>query len=465
MRTTADQLTDILDHWQSGTGPLYQQLCDAIVSLAEAGSLEHGAVLPSERALATTMHLSRNTVTAAYQQLRDQGWLEVKPGAAPRLGSRSRGAEAMSAQDRFSRILPGQGVPLVGLNSACPGPAPAVVDVMQDPANYFQGNASGSGYAALGDRDLVNAVVEHLRGQGIPAEPDELVITSGGQQAVWLAVTAVADASCPVAMEAITYPGVFDAVTAAGSRPLALPMTPAGLDVKQAARLLKAARSDVAYLTTYNNPTGRAMSDEDAEHMVAAARDTSTVLIDDRVLAELSLGDTRPKPLASFPDAGTVITIGGLSKVFWGGLRLGWLHTNGTLAAQLRHRRAAMDLGGPAVIQRLGTLLLTEHYDSTLKWRLNQLQESLAATREALVEAGVEWEFDEPDGGPSLWMKIPGGNGDRFAERADAAGAPVAPGSAFEVMPGLAADRFRLPFYLGADQMRLGVKILADRAA
>jgi DNA-binding transcriptional MocR family regulator len=465
MRTTAEQLTDILDHWKSGTGPLYRQLSDAIVSLAESGSLEHGAILPSERALSKKMHLSRNTVTAAYQQLRDQGWLEVRPGTAPRLGSRSRGAEAMSAQDRFARILPGQGMPIVALNSACPAPAPSVVAVMSDPQSYLDSTRMGTGYAALGDPELVRAVVEHLRAQGIPAEADEVVITSGAQQALWLAVTAVAGPGCPLAMEAITYPGVFDAVAAAGSRPLALPMTPAGLDVAQSVRLLKAARADAAYITTFNNPTGKALSDEDAERLVHAAKATGTVLIDDRVLGELTLTEVRPRPFASLPGVGSVITLGGLSKVFWGGLRIGWLHTNSTLAAQLRHRRAAMDLGSPAMVQKLGTVLLTEHYEVTLAWRIAQLRDSLAAVREAFVETGVDWEFDEPDGGPCLWVRVPGGNGERFAQRAAAAGAPVAPGSVFEVMPGLANDRFRLPFYQSAEQMKVGVKILAASAA
>ena len=82
MRTTAEQLADVLDHWQTGTGPLYVQLANAIVSLAEAGSLDHGTRMPSERALADHLHLSRNTVTAAYQRLREAGWLEVRPGAA-----------------------------------------------------------------------------------------------------------------------------------------------------------------------------------------------------------------------------------------------------------------------------------------------------------------------------------------------------------------------------------------------
>lgn len=466
MRTTADQLADVLDHWQSGTGPLYQQLADAIVSLAEAGSLEHGCRLPSERALAQRLHLSRNTVTAAYQQLREQEWLEVTPGAAPRLGSLSRGVMALSPQDRFARILVGQQPPLVAFNTASPPPAPIVSAALNNPVEFLGGPAVvGNGYAALGDTDLIQAIVNHLRAQGIPARPDEVVVTAGGQQAVWLAVTGVASEGGAVALESVTYPGVFDAVARSGARPLALPMTPDGLDVTLAAKLLRAARPDAAYVTTFHNPMGTALTEEDVAHLVAAAASTGTTIIDDRIIGDLTLDGVKRRPMATFPGGGSVITIGGLSKVFWGGLRLGWLHTNATLAAQLRHRRAAMDLGGPALFQRIGAKLLSEHYDQTLRWRLGELGASLGAARAAIAEAGLDWEYTAPAGGPSLWIRLPEGGAERFAERSAAAGVPVTPGSAFEVVPGAGADRFRLPFYLPADQMRLGIKLLAQKVA
>ncbi|WP_062384161.1 PLP-dependent aminotransferase family protein [Demequina iriomotensis] len=466
MRTTADQLSGVLDHWKSGTGPLYQQLADAIVSLAEAGSLDHGARLPSERALASQLHLSRNTVTAAYQRLRDQGWLEASPGTAPRLGMRSRGVSALTAQDRFSRILVGQDEPLVALNTASPPPAPAVSEALARPEELLDGVAAlGNGYAALGDRDLTLAVTDHLRAQGIPARADEVVITSGAQQALWLAVTALATAATPVALEAITYPGVFDAIAAAGSRPLALPMTDAGLDVTGAAKLLRAAEPDLAYVTTFNNPTGTMLADADAATLLDAAAAAGTTVIDDRTLADLALSGARPRPFAALGTGASVVTIGGLSKVFWGGLRIGWLHTNATLAAQLRHRRAAMDLGSPALFQRIGAVLLRERYEESVAWRLTSLRESLAATREAIAEEGLDWEAVTPDGGPSLWVRMPGVSAERFAERAERAGVPVVAGAAFSVIPGAGADRFRLPFYLPPEQMRVGVKALAARAA
>ncbi|WP_062317567.1 PLP-dependent aminotransferase family protein [Demequina maris] len=466
MRTTADQLSEVLDHWRSGTGPLYQQLADGIVALAESGTLEHGARMPSERALATRLHLSRNTVTAAYQRLRDQGWLEASPGSAPRLGMRSRGVAALTAQDRFSRILVGQEPPLVALNTASPPPAPAVSEALARPEALLEGRAAlGNGYAALGDRDLTLAITDHLRAQGVPARPDEVVVTSGAQQALWLAVTALATPSTPVALEAVTYPGVFDAIAAAGSRPFALPMGDLGLEVDGAAKLLRAARPDLAYLTTYNNPTGTALADADAVRLLDAAASSGTTVIDDRTLADLVLSGPPPRPLASLGTRASVVTVGGMSKVFWGGLRIGWLHTNATLAAQLRHRRAAMDLGSPALLQRLGARLLRERFEDTRAWRLETLRESLDATRSAIADAGLDWEAVEPSGGPSLWVRMPGVSSERFAERAERAGVPVVAGAAFSVVPGEGADRFRLPFYLSPEEMRLGIKTLAERAA
>ena len=131
MRTTAEQLSAVLDHWQSGTGPLYQQLADAIVSLAESGSLEHGTRLPSERALADNLHLSRNTVTAAYQQLRDDG---LARGAARSRADAGLALARDRGPERPGSLLQdpphGQCGPIVGLSRRCPPPAPVVMDAL-----------------------------------------------------------------------------------------------------------------------------------------------------------------------------------------------------------------------------------------------------------------------------------------------------------------------------------------------
>ena len=292
-----------------------------------------------------------------------------------------------------------------------------------------------------------------------------MVITAGSQQAIWLAVTMLAGAQRPVALESVTYPGVFDAVQASGSRPLALPMGPDGLDVPASIKLLRAARPDLAYVTTFHNPTGTAITDDDARLLLEAAAGLGTTVIDDRTIGELSLDGVVRTPFAALGTGASVITIGGMSKMFWGGLRIGWLHTNATLAEQLRHRRAAMDLGSPLLFQRVAARLLTDHYEETKTWRLNALRESLAAVDEAVAEHGLDWEYSRPLGGPALWVRLLGGVAARFAARAAEEGTWDAARAAIEVVPSTGADDFGLPFYLPPEETRSGIKVLAELPA
>lgn len=241
-------------------------------------------------------------------------------------------------------------------------------------------------------------------------------------------------------------------------------MGPDGLDAAASAKLIRAAQPDVAYLTTFQNPTGTAMDEESAALFMDVIAQTGATVIDDRIMGDLALTGTKPRPLATYNPDACVITIGGLSKTFWGGMRIGWLHTNATLAAQLRHRKAAMDLGSPAFFQKLATTFVRDHYADVVAWRISQMRLSLQAAIEALAEHAPDWEYCMPDGGASLWVRVPGVNESRFADRAAAAGVPVAPGSAFEVLPGAGAGRFRLPYYLSPEDMRLGIKILAAAA-
>lgn len=456
-------LATMLDRWESGRGPLYSQLAGAITSLAESGALEPGCRLPSERALASGLHVSRNTVAAAYQQLRDDGWIESRPGAAPTIGARARGVDAMTLHQRFASILPQGEESLVRLNDSTPPPAPAVTRVLESAAGPALWGADATGYAPLGRQGLVEAVVERLRADGIAAEPDEVVITSGAQQAVWLAL-AVVGCSGQTAVEALTYPGVFDAMDSAESSTIALPFTHEGLDVGAATRLIRANRPSLVYLTTFHNPTGTVLAEADAVRVLEAAAEAGSIVVDDRVTADLVLAGERPRAFASLGTGASVLTISSMSKVFWGGLRTGWLHVNRTLAEHLRYRKAAMDFGNPVVLQDAATTLLDEHFDETVAWRSAQLAESLAAVREALAEVAPAWRYTVPSGGPNLWVEVPGADADAFAARAGRAGAPVIPGTTFEVTDGPGRSRFRLPFYLPPEELRRGVKMLATAA-
>ncbi|GAB4005823.1 hypothetical protein GCM10029992_54800 [Glycomyces albus] len=86
-RLSTEHLAARLHGWHHGPGPRYVRLAEALRELVDTGAVTQGTRLPSERALAAALQVSRNTVTAAYRQLRDAGWLVGRQGAAPQVGA------------------------------------------------------------------------------------------------------------------------------------------------------------------------------------------------------------------------------------------------------------------------------------------------------------------------------------------------------------------------------------------
>ncbi|NUS04906.1 MAG: PLP-dependent aminotransferase family protein [Nonomuraea sp.] len=460
---TVDHLAARLSGWQESSGPLYVRLAGALRTLAETGTLSTGARLPSERALAEGVHVSRTTVSAAYARLRDDGWLVGRRGAAPRVGTARPGAGEGTPADPLADLFLGGERPRFDLTLAGPAAAPAVREALARPELLLP-EGSDSGYRPGGLPALAEAIARKLRADGIAACPEEIVVTNGAQQALALAAEALRGPRRPVALEAVTYPGIIDAVRRHDRGHLvALPVEEAGLDVEAAARLIRATSPAAVYLTTFQNPTGRALGPQEADVLLAAAEAAGTPVVEDRVLADLPLdGGRAPVPLAALRPGTAVVTVGSLSKVFWGGLRIGWIHTNRTLAAHLRSRRRALDLGGPAPMQAVATWLLEHHYERTRHRRAGQLSRSLAALTDAIESADLGWRFTRPDGGPNLWVRLPSGSAQAFAARAGRRGVAVAAGGTFAVGAGAAGRMLRIPFYLPPDELAAAVRVLAE---
>ncbi|WP_062380423.1 PLP-dependent aminotransferase family protein [Demequina pelophila] len=465
MRSIADQLADALAEQPASAGPLYRQVAAGVESLARVGALEYGVQLPSERDLAERLHVSRNTVKAAYRLLREKGWLEVRPGAAPRLHHPSRGrqhanahsalwlAEYYREEDHGTDLL-----------CTAPAPAPVVERALRDPeAMVGPIRLHGTGYSPEGHPALLDAVAVRLRADGhAAASPERVVVTSGGQHAHALLVGALVSRSRPIAVEELTFPGIFDAVSRVHAPVIALPMRDGRLDAAAAALVIRAARPALAIVTTFQHPTGARLEPDEAAPLVAAAHDAGTVLVENRCAADLALDGDPPAPLASLSEAGPVATIGSMTKVFWGGLRIGWIHTNLTLAAHLRRRRVALDFGSSPLQQRLAAALLAEHFDATVRWRRETLRASVDAVLDELARAAPRWAAERPAGGPGVWVDLGGLDATRFAARAEAAGLPLAAGELFEAREGAGAGHVRISCQDAPERLRGAIRSLAS---
>ena len=433
-------MADLLGHWPTADGPLYRLLAARIARLTDTGELPAGLRLPPERDLAAALSVSRNTVAASYQLLRDEGMAESRQGAGTRIvPHRTTPAAVHRANGFFAGLLETSKVD-ADLSLAAVDCAPQVAAALADPAIVVdlagrRTVTSTNGYFPLGLPALRAAIASHLTDRlGLPADPAQVIVTTGAQQAMDLLIRCEVLPGQPVAVEDPTFPGVLDALYRAGARVIGMPAG-AGLDPEQLEHVVHTHHPAMVYLIpTHHNPTGLVLPGRHRRRVVRlAAAHPDTLFVDDMTLTELPLGDNPPPvPLAAFgPQQPNLVSVGSLSKLYWGGLRTGWIRAGAGLIARVAAAKAVADLGSAAFAQAITAALLNDEHDEIVKWRGEWLRARHDALAEALRAALPEWTWPEPAGGLTLWVRLPGpgpADSGAFAQAALRHGVAVVPG-------------------------------------
>lgn len=265
----------------------------------------------------------------------------------------------------------------------------------------------------------------------------EILVTAGAQQGIDLAARVLVRPGDRVLVGDPAYGGALSVFRRAGAHVVAVDLTsPAAVE-----EALARHRPAAVYVVSVDNPTG---SVPPLRHVAELARDADVPVIEDRTLAALVYdGASPPEPLARLHPYGTV-EVGSLSKVLWGGLRVGWLSAAEPLLARLVEAKVDADLATSAVAQRLATHLLERN--PVEPWRAELARRRDHCTS-ALTAYLPEWTWIRPAGGLSVWARLPGRDTDRFAAVAREHGVAVAPGSLFSP-DGRHRDRLRLSFAL-----------------
>ncbi len=431
-------LADLLGHWPAADGPLYRLLATRIARLADTGELPTGLRLPAERDLAAALSVSRNTVTAAYQVLRDEGMAESRQGAGTRIVPHRTTPAAVHRANGFFAGLLEDSVVKADLSLAAVDCAPQVAAALSEPqtvlARAERAALTGtSGYFPHGLPELRGAIASHLTQRlGLAADPSQVIVTTGGQQAIDLLIRCEVLPGQPVAVEDPTFPGVLDALHRAGARVIGIPAG-RGPDPERIEHVMRTHRPAMVYLIpTHHNPTGLVMPAAHRQRVARlAAAHPDTVFVDDMTLAELPLGDRPPPPpLAAFgPQQPNLITVGSLSKLYWGGLRTGWIRASRGGVARLAAAKAAADLGSSVFQQAIVAALLRGQHQAITHWRGQWLRDRHDALAGALRSLLPGWSWPEPDGGLTLWVRLPGpADSGAFAQAALRLGVAVVPG-------------------------------------
>lgn len=453
-RLPIPHLVGLLGEWR-GAETAYPALAAALRALMLDGRLPPHTRLPSERALATALGVSRNTVTAALDVLRDQGYL------ASRRGTGSWVTSPRVLQDRpDERLAPGGDVIDLTLATL---PAPTQLGAFAlRAASALARECGGHGYEPFGLPATRSAVAAHLGRGGLPTTPEQVLITQGALHAWDLVLRTFARPGDRVLVETPTYPGALDSVQAHGCRPVTVPVRPDGWDLAFMRSALRDGRPRLGYLIPdFQNPTGFCASAGQRMAVVAQARAAGVPLVSDESLAELWIDPgIRPPSLAVTDDGTGVLAVGSLSKSVWGGLRIGWIRADPEIVRRLALARASQDVGSPVLDQLLAVEVLPR-LDTLLDGRRALLRERRDALLGMLAAHRPAWRAECPSGGMCLWAELPGTtSASALAVRAIEHGVRVAAGPRFGGGGGF-EQRLRLPFTQPPERLAEAIRRLA----
>jgi DNA-binding transcriptional MocR family regulator len=451
-------LSELLGEGWRRPGGSASALADALRAQVVDGRLAARTRLPSERALAPALRVSRGTVSRAYDQLRADGFLASARGAGSWL-TLPGGAPAPFPSEPAPAAVTDLAV------AALPAPEPLLSEAAAAAARALGRHAADPGYLALGLPALREAVAARFAERGLPTSADQILVTAGAQHALHLLLILLCAPGDRALVDAPAYPRTLSALRGARVRPVAVPLGADGWDVASWQRTLAAAAPAMAItVPEFQNPTGLTLAAEDRAALAEACARAGTLLVADETHADLRLdGPALPPPVAAFDPGGAVATIGTMSKSAWGGLRIGWIRATPRLVRELAAVRASVDMASP-LLEQLLALELLGRWDEVLAARHALLRPRRDALLDGLAAHAPAWEVRRPHGGLTTWVRLPSPTATALAAAASRAGVRITPGPSFSV-DGTFEHHVRLPFALAPEALQAAVRTLAGVAA
>jgi DNA-binding transcriptional MocR family regulator len=444
-----------LGGWRQEPGPLAQVLAAAVRDAVVDGRIPVGTRLPSERALASALEISRGTVVAALAVLRDAGWLRSRQGS----GSAIRLPPELAERTAPWSVDHGNGLDGLDFTRAVTAaPHAAYLAASRRAVERSARLLMDSAEPDTGLPHLRELLADRYTREGLPTLPDQILVTSGARAAFTLLADHLHARARPVLVESPTYQGALAVLRRRRARIAPLAVTADGWDPARLAHTIETLRPGLAYLTPdFHNPTGALMPTAiRAQVAELAARNDMTVIVDE-TLRDLDL--RTPPGFVPHLAGRNVISIGSMSKLVWGGMRVGWLRTDTARIRELRHTPLQARLSPPPLEQLIASELLANPQDLLIERRdrLRAQRDHLAT----LLEGAGTWSFNIPPGGLSLWLRLHGTTAAAVAAHAAGHGLKLSPGPAF------AADRtlthyLRLPYTATPEVLTRAVAILTE---
>lgn len=439
--------------------PAYAGLAGQLALAIGDGRVPVGARLPSERDLAEALQLSRTTATRAYALLCERGYADARRGSGTY--TRIPGGRARTLDRSLGPRVADDDA--IDLNCAASSAPPGLVDAYGAAVAALPAYLSGHGYYPAGLPLLQARIAAAFEARGLPTRPEQILVTAGALAATAIAARALVRPRDRVVVETPGYPNAAQSFVAAGAQLAPVSVDEHGWDLDLLRSRMRG-RPRAAYLVPdFHNPTGRLMSDDERAVLATSLAAAGTVAVVDETMQPLSLtGGAMPRPLTMYVEraGGDALTVGGSSKAFWGGLRIGWLRAPRSWGDELTRARLTMDLGAP-VLEQLALAQLLDRSDAILDWHRRRLREQRDALATTLSDRLPEWRFALPSGGLALWCALPRAAGVPLAAEAERRGVLVTPGPVFAPEGGY-AGHVRVPYTRPVEELTRAVDALAE---
>jgi GntR family transcriptional regulator/MocR family aminotransferase len=435
---------------------LQLQVRAAIAQAVLDRRLSPGTGLPSSRQLAQLLGIARITVKLAYGMLVQDGFVLVRPRSGhivhPRALENAAWSKAVpvrsaeSKPDWNERLLsrPSQArhvaKPTDWYNYAYPfvygQPDPALFPMAEwRQASQLATRASATrewvgDHVDADDRILVEEIRKRvLPRRGIWVSSEQILVTVGAQQAIYIAAALLLNARRTVGIEQPSYPDIRNICRRFGARIHGLPMDRHGLLPSG-----ELAACDVVFVQpSHQNPTTVTMPLARRRRFLEAAAAHDLIIIEDDYDSELTFRGEATPALRGLDHNDRVIYVGSLSKTLAPGLRLGYMVASSVLIAEARAMRRMAVRHAPSNNQRAVALFLQlGHHDAAIKRLIEAYRDRAVALGEALRKHLPELRFRLPTGGSALWAEGPPDvSMEQVAARAARQGMLLDPGSLF----------------------------------
>jgi len=415
--------------------PLFRQIIDQIREKIETHVLLPGEKLSSTRRLAAQLGIHRSTANLAYQELWALGFLDLRPGACPRVRERAvlagpadrSGSPRPDWQALASR--PGNAAlrDYFRYYAARPSKDPRAVDFSSlemdhrlFPLESFRGslNRALKKYRAslfrYGERagftPLRETLARRMQSHGIAVRPQEILVTNGSQQGLDLVCRMFAAPGRSVAVESPTYGHILPLLRFHGLKPIEVPIRPDGLDLARLGRVLKDKRPAFVYsMPTFQNPSGITTSQAHRERLLSLCGEAGIPLLEDGYDEEMKYFGRVVLPIKSMDRRGLVIYCGTFSKILFPGLRLGWVAADAGCIARLTALRTFSELSPSPILQAAVREFCENGAFERHIARMHRVyRKRMAAALQSLRRhIKPEWaEWNEPAGGYLIWLTL-----------------------------------------------------------